>query len=393
MEKVILLRYGEIHLKGKNRGNFENALLKNIESAVFSVDKNSKVARIGGRYVVYNFDEANIEMLVDKCSKVFGLVSLSVAYQIDSTEENISSTLKNLIKNDNNFSSAKTFKVEVKRADKKFPIQSTEFAALMGGVVLDEYPHLKVDLKYPELQIDIDIRENGKTYIFKDKIKCVGGLPVGTSGNVLVMLSGGIDSPVACYLMAKRGVKISAVHFHSYPYTSKQAKDKVIELAHEVKDYCGNFNLYCVSFTKIQEAIHKNCKDGYMITIMRRIMMRICEQLCKRYGLQAVVTGENLGQVASQTIESMTSTESVLEKLPVFRPVLAFDKIEIIEIAKQIGTFNTSILPYEDCCTVFLPKNPLIKPKIELVEQEEAKLNIKELIDEAIANLEVISIN
>lgn len=392
MKKVILLRYGEIHLKGKNRGSFENALLRNIESAIFSVDEDAKVARIGGRYVVYNFNEANLERLVDKCSKVFGLVSLSVAFEIESDVENIKTTLKELIAQDNALATAKTFKIDVKRADKKFPIQSTEFAAMLGGVVLDEYPHLKVDLKTPEIQIDVDIRENGKTYIFKDKIKGVGGLPVGTSGNVLVMLSGGIDSPVACYLMAKRGVKISAVHFHSYPYTSKQAKDKVIELANEVKDYCGGFDLYCISFTKIQEEIHKNCKEGYMITIMRRIMMRICEKLCKKYGYQAVVTGENLGQVASQTIESMTSTESVLQSIPVFRPVLAFDKIEIIEIAKQIGTFNTSILPYEDCCTVFLPKNPLIKPKIELVEQEEAKLDIDTLVDEAIANLEIIKI-
>lgn len=392
MKKVILLRYGEIHLKGKNRGSFENALLRNIESAIFSVDEDAKVTRIGGRYVVYNFDEVNLERLVDKCSKVFGLVSLSVAFEIESDVENIKSTLKELIVQDNSLATAKTFKIDVKRADKKFPIQSTEFAAMLGGVVLDEYTHLKVDLKTPEIQIDVDIRENGKTYIFKDKIKGVGGLPVGTSGNVLVMLSGGIDSPVACYLMAKRGVKISAVHFHSYPYTSKQAKDKVIELANEVKDYCGGFDLYCISFTKIQEEIHKNCKEGYMITIMRRIMMRICEKLCKKYGYQAVVTGENLGQVASQTIESMTSTESVLQSVPVFRPVLAFDKIEIIEIAKQIGTFNTSILPYEDCCTVFLPKNPLIKPKIELVEQEEAKLDIDTLVDEAIANLEIIKI-
>lgn len=392
MKKVILLRYGEIHLKGKNRGSFENALLKNIESAIFSVDENAKVARIGGRYVVYNFDEGNIERLVSKCSKVFGLVSLSVAYEIESGVDNIKSALKELILQDNALSQAKTFKMDVKRADKKFPIQSTEFAAMLGGVVLEEYPHLKVDLKTPEIQIDVDIRENGKTYIFKDKIKGVGGLPVGTSGNVLVMLSGGIDSPVACYMMAKRGVKISAVHFHSYPYTSKQAKEKVVELANEVKDYCGNFDLYCVSFTKIQEEIHKNCKEGYMITIMRRIMMRISEKLCQKYGYQAVVTGENLGQVASQTIESMTSTESVLQKIPVFRPVLAFDKIEIIEIAKQIGTFNTSILPYEDCCTVFLPKNPLIKPKIELVEQEEAKLNIDELVEEAIKNIEIIKI-
>lgn len=392
MKKVLLLRYGEIHLKGKNRGSFENALLKNIESAVFSIDKDAKVSRIGGRYLVDGFNQENLELITQRVSKVFGLVSLSVAYEVVSTDENIKDCLKKLILNDEILKNAKSFKMEVKRADKKFPIQSTEFAAELGGVVLDEYSNLKVDLRNPEVQIDVDIRENGKTYIFKDKIKGVGGLPVGTSGTSLVMLSGGIDSPVAAYLMAKRGVKITCVHFHSYPYTSKQAKDKVIELANEIKDYCGGFKLYCVSFTKIQEAIHKNCKDGYMITIMRRIMMRICEKLCEKYGYQSVVTGENLGQVASQTIESMTSTESVLNKIPVFRPLLAFDKLEIIEIAKNIGTFETSILPYEDCCTVFLPKNPVIKPKIDLVELEEANLDIDSLVEEALNTMETIVI-
>lgn len=392
MKKVLLLRYGEIHLKGKNRGSFENALLKNIESAVFSIDKDAKVSRIGGRYLVDGFNQENLELITQRVSKVFGLVSLSVAYEVVSTDENIKDCLKRLILNDEILKNAKSFKMEVKRADKKFPIQSTEFAAELGGVVLDEYSNLKVDLRNPEVQIDVDIRENGKTYIFKDKIKGVGGLPVGTSGTSLVMLSGGIDSPVAAYLMAKRGVKITCVHFHSYPYTSKQAKDKVIELANEIKDYCGGFKLYCVSFTKIQEAIHKNCKDGYMITIMRRIMMRICEKLCEKYGYQSVVTGENLGQVASQTIESMTSTESVLNKIPVFRPLLAFDKLEIIEIAKNIGTFETSILPYEDCCTVFLPKNPVIKPKIDLVELEEANLDIDSLVEEALNTMETIVI-
>lgn len=391
MNKVILLRYGEIHLKGKNRGLFENALLKNIESAIFSVDQNAKVFKIGGRYVVSGFDESNLNFLKDKLCKVFGLVSLSIAVETENKEDAIVLAVKNFVK-EIDFSAVKTFKTEVKRADKRFPIHSTDFEAQLGGVVLDIFSNLKVKLACPDLTINVDIRENGKTYIFTNKIACSGGLPVGVSGKALVMLSGGIDSPVACYLMAKRGVQISAIHFHSYPYTSKQAKDKVITLAKEVKDYCGSFKLYCVSFTKIQEEIHKNCKEGYMITIMRRIMMRICEKIALKNGYLAVVTGENLGQVASQTIESMTSTESVLEKIPVFRPVLTYDKLEIIEISKKIGTFETSILPYEDCCTVFLPKNPLIKPKIELVEKEEAKLDIEFLVEEAVRNLEIIEI-
>lgn len=391
MNKVILLRYGEIHLKGKNRGLFENALLKNIESATFSVDSQSKVLKIGGRYVVCDFCQENLNLLKEKLSKVFGLVSLSVAIETENDENKIISAVQNFVKS-TDFNNISTFKTEVKRADKHFPIHSTDFEAILGGVVLDIFPNLKVKLSQPDLTINVDIRENGKTYIFTNKIPCAGGLPVGVSGKALVMLSGGIDSPVACYLMAKRGVQISAIHFHSYPYTSKQAKEKVITLAKEVKDYCGGFKLYCVSFTKIQEEIHKNCKEGYMITIMRRIMMRICEKIALKNGYLAVVTGENLGQVASQTIESMTSTESVLNKIPVFRPVLTYDKLEIIDISKKIGTFETSILPYEDCCTVFLPKNPLIKPKIDLVEKEEAKIDIEFLVDQAIKNLEIIEI-
>ena len=391
MNKVILLRYGEIHLKGKNRGLFENALLKNIESATFSVDRNAKVLKIGGRYVVCDFCQENLNLLKEKLSKVFGLVSLSVAIETENDENKIISAVQDFVKS-TDFNNVLTFKTEVKRADKRFPIHSTDFEAMLGGVVLDIFPNLKVKLSQPDLTINVDIRENGKTYIFTNKIPCAGGLPVGVSGKALVMLSGGIDSPVACYLMAKRGVQISAIHFHSYPYTSKQAKEKVITLAKEVKDYCGSFKLYCVSFTKIQEEIHKNCKEGYMITIMRRIMMRICEKIALKNGYLAVVTGENLGQVASQTIESMTSTESVLNKIPVFRPVLTYDKLEIIDISKKIGTFETSILPYEDCCTVFLPKNPLIKPKIELVEREEAKLDIEFLVEQAIKNLEIIEI-
>ena len=391
VNKVILLRYGEIHLKGKNRGIFENALLKNIESATFSVDGQAKVLKIGGRYVVFGFCQENSNLLVEKLTKVFGLVSLSVAYETENDAEKIIFAVQNFIKTVD-FGSVKTFKAEVKRADKCFPVHSTDFEAEIGGVILDIFPNLKVKLSQPDLTVNIDIRENGKTYIFTNKIACAGGLPVGVSGKALVMLSGGIDSPVACYLMAKRGVQIAAIHFHSYPYTSKQAKEKVITLAKEVKDYCGKFKLYCVSFTKIQEEIHKNCKEGYMITIMRRIMMRICEKIALKEGYLAVVTGENLGQVASQTIESMTSTESVLNKIPVFRPVLTYDKLEIIEISKKIGTFETSILPYEDCCTVFLPKNPLIKPKIELVEKEEAKIDIEFLVEQAIKNLEIIEI-
>ena len=394
MEKVVLLRYGEIHLKGKNRGFFDNQLIKNIESATKKIDEKSKILKVGGRYLISEFDDDNLEAIVSACTKVFGLVSLSIATKVESTPEKIEEVLNKLLEEgefDLEFSNS--FKIDVKRANKKFPIQSTEFERQLGGVVLDKFPNLKVNLTNPEKTIFVDIRENGSTFIFGDKIKCCGGMPVGTSGKGLAMLSGGIDSPVACYMMAKRGMKLSAVHFHSFPYTSQQAKQKVIDLAKEIVPYTGELDLYVVSFTKIQEEIHKKCKDGYMITIMRRIMMRICEKLAEKHGFQAVITGENLAQVASQTIESMTSTENALKNLPVYRPLIAFDKIDIIEIAKQIGTFETSILPYEDCCTVFLPKNPLIKPKIELVEKEESYLDMETLVNDAVDNLEFIHLS
>ena len=394
MNKVILLRYGEIHLKGKNRGFFESSLIKNIQSAIKKIDINAKIKKASSRYLVDGFESENLNRLIDTLSKIFGLVSLSICTEVENNPEVISKTLKQLIENGNfdQLEVANSFKVDVRRADKKFPIQSNEFERQLGGVVLDKYPDLKVNLTNPESTVFVDIRENGKTFIFADKIKCVGGMPVGTSGKALVMLSGGIDSPVATYMMAKRGLKLSAVHFHSYPYTSEQAKQKVIRLAEILTPYTGEINFYCVSFTKIQEEIHKNCKSDYMIAIMRRIMMRICEKLSEKYGFQAVITGENLAQVASQTVESMTATESVLENLPVFRPVIGFDKQEIVEIAKQIGTFETSIQPYEDCCTVFLPKSPIIKPKLQNVEREESKIDIEFLVEQALENIEVIKI-
>lgn len=394
MEKVILLRYGEIHLKGKNRGFFDNQLIKNIENVTRKIDSKCKLSKVGGRYLISEFSGENLERLVSVCTKIFGLVSLSIATKVPSVPEKIIEVLNDILSNDEfDLQFAKSFKVDVKRADKKFPIQSTEFERELGGVVLDKFPDLKVNLTKPEKTVFVDIRENGSTFIFADKIKCCGGMPVGTSGKGLAMLSGGIDSPVACYMMAKRGMKLSAVHFHSFPYTSEQAKQKVVDLAKLLVPYTGELDLYVVSFTKIQEEIHKKCKDGYMITIMRRIMMRICEKLSEKHGFQAVITGENLAQVASQTIESMTSTENALENLPVYRPLIAFDKIDIIEIAKKIGTFDTSILPYEDCCTVFLPKNPLIKPKISLVEKEESYLDMENLVNEAVENLELIHLS
>lgn len=387
MERVILLRYGEIFLKGKNRSFFENTLINNINTVMKKIDKDAKIKKASGRFLVYDFSVVNLERLTEALTKVFGLVSLSVAVKVENNQQKITETIKNMLQNDfYQLETAQTFKVEVRRADKNFPIKSNDFECELGGVVLEVYPQLKVNLTKPEVTVFVDIREDGNTFIFSEKIKAVGGMPIGTSGRALVMLSGGIDSPVATYMMAKRGLKLSAVHFHSYPYTSEQAKQKVIRLAEILTAYTGPLNLFIVSFTKIQEEIHKKCREEYMITVMRRIMMRICEKLAEKHGFQAVITGENLAQVASQTVESMTSTEIVLKSLPVFRPVIGFDKQEIVEIAQKIGTFETSILPFEDCCTVFLPKNPLIKPRVELVEREESKLDIEALISQAISD-------
>ena len=317
---------------------------------------------------------------------MFGIYSLSVADEIETNVENI----KNYFKT---FKLTNTsFRVSVNRADKKFPINSTEFSKIIGEIILDNNENLTVDLHTFKTEVSIDIRENGKTYIFSSIIKGLNGMPVGSAGKGLLLLSGGIDSPVAGYKIAQRGMIVDGLHFHSFPYTSENAKNKVISLAKLIKPYTHLKRLFIVSFTKIQEEIHKHCDGDYMITIMRRIMMRIAERISNEFGYKAIITGESLGQVASQTIESITSTNSVLDKIPVLRPLIAFDKDETIDIANKINTYETSILPYEDCCTVFLPKNPIIKPKLDKVKLEEDKLDVENLIENAIKNIEIVEI-
>lgn len=383
MNKAILIRFGEIFLKGKNKHVFERMLIHNILSTLKNYQV--KLTKISGRYILTEYDELYETDIIEKVSRVFGVYSLSPCFVVKTLQQNIEDCLKTLEITTN------TFKVDVKRADKFFPIQSTEFAALMGGVVLSKNPNLKVNLSKPETCVYIEIREDGNTYIYSTIIKCVGGMPVGSSGGGLLLLSGGIDSPVAGYLMSKRGMPLQAVHFHSFPYTSELAKDKVISLAKIISEYTGNIKLHIVSFTKIQEEIHKHCKPEFMITLMRRIMMRIAEIIAKQNNLKAIITGESLAQVASQTIESITVTNAVINDLPVLRPLIAMDKEDIIDISKKINTYETSILPYEDCCTVFLPEHPVIKPKMEKVLREEERLNIEELINEALAKIEVIN--
>ena len=380
--KVLLLKFGELFLKGKNKRDFEKLLMNNIKSKLkghdFSLEYTS------GRIILENYDEFEESILIEKLRMVFGLIGIAKAVEIDGDYENI----KNYV---SSISIDGTFRVSAKRADKRFPMTSVELERNLGEVVLNSNKNAKVDLHTPSVILYVEVRFNGKCYIYHENIKCLGGLPLGSGGEALLLLSGGIDSPVAGYLMAKRGLKLQAVHFHSYPYTSEQAKEKVIELARELSSYVDEIKLHIVSFTKIQEQIHMNCDAEYMITIMRRIMMRIAEKICERENLGAIITGESLGQVASQTMQSINVTNSVVS-LPVFRPLISFDKEEIMDIAKSIGTYETSILPYEDCCTVFLPKYPVIKPTIKRAEHLERFLNIELLVSEAINSEEVMVI-
>ncbi|MDD4832891.1 MAG: tRNA 4-thiouridine(8) synthase ThiI [Clostridia bacterium] len=381
--RVIVLRYSEIHLKGANRSYFENMLFSNIKTALsgyeYSLEKSTT------RYLIRAFNEDKTNELVDKLKNVFGLHSLSLANEVNSNIDEITQAALSYTKSDG------SFKVVTNRADKTFPMRSMDVSAEIGGRILNACSYLTVDVKNPDWNINIDIRENGKTLIYRDVIKCVNGMPVGTGGKGILLLSGGIDSPVAGYMMAKRGMSIRALHFHSYPYTSQLAKDKVLQLAALLKKYSVHMTVDIVSVTKIQTEIHKKCPEEFMITILRRFMMRIAEIIAKEKGIGAIITGESLGQVASQTLESIITTNSVVT-LPMFRPLIGFDKDEIIEIAKRIGTFETSILPYEDCCTVFLPKNPVTRPKLKIVEKVESVLDVDELIAEALQSVETVEI-
>lgn len=381
MKNAIIIRYCEIHLKGKNRGFFEKLLKENIKRSLRGI--NFKFTEMHSRYLIEDFDEFDYEIITEKLKKIAGIHTYSKALVVENSFEQIEQAAKTLCAEKNG-----TFKVATNRADKTFSPNSMETSMLIGGRLLEAYPkQLKVDVKNPDFTVFIDIREDGKSFVYTDVVHCLSGMPVGSAGKGLLLISGGIDSPVAGYMTAKRGMKLNCLHFHSFPYTGEAAKEKVIELTKKVGEYNGGINLFVVSFTHIQEAIHKHCPEEFMITIMRRFMMRIAQRLAEQQGDQAIITGESLGQVASQTIESITSSNSVVT-MPVLRPLIAFDKIDIIEIARKIDTYETSILPYEDCCTVFLPKFPAIKPNLERVKKAESKLDIEGLIDEAFKNVE-----
>ncbi|HIZ62971.1 MAG TPA: tRNA 4-thiouridine(8) synthase ThiI [Firmicutes bacterium] len=383
MEKVIIVRYAEIHLKGKNRGYFERVFCVNLEKTLKGL--RHELRRTSGRYLVAGFQDRDAEEICERIARVFGVHSYSLGYRVPNDLDSIFEAAKIVSPREG------TFKVDTHRADKKYPMTSPELNAEIGAKLLGEFPALKVDVREPQHVVYLDIREDGSALVFGKFEEGAGGMPVGTSSKGVLLISGGIDSPVAGYMMAKRGMEVEYLHFHSYPYTNEQAKDKVVELARILSRYTGGTSISTVKVTHIQEEIHKKCAAELNVTLLRRFMFRIAERVAKRKGAKCLITGESLGQVASQTIEGITSSNAVVT-LPVLRPLIGFDKEEIIIRAKKIGTFETSVLPYEDCCTVFLPEFPAIKPKLSFIEEEEAKLDIEALVNEALDSLERISL-
>ena len=374
MKKVLLLKFGELFLKGKNKKEFEKQLIGNIKIKLIEYDFDLTVTP--GRILISGYRELLEENIISDLTNVFGLISVSKAVELDTSVENIENYIAKI-------DIVGTFRVNVKRADKTFPIHSTDFEAKLGGIVLDNCPESSVDLHNPKTHIYIDIRLNKKTYIYYESVKCRGGLPLGTAGSALLMLSGGIDSPVAGYMMAKRGVIVDAVHFEAPPYTSDRARLKVEELAKIMSEYTGAVNFHCVPFTRIQEMIKEHCPEELFTIVMRRIMMEISQRIALSVGASCLVTGESIGQVASQTMLAMVCTDAVC-KIPVFRPLIGMDKTEIVEVSRKIGTYDTSIEPYEDCCTVFTPRHPKTKPRLEEVEKAQAAFDFEPLINQAI---------
>ncbi|NLP27108.1 MAG: tRNA 4-thiouridine(8) synthase ThiI [Clostridiales bacterium] len=388
MAEVILAKYGEIALKGLNKSTFENILMKNIRRRLrglgkFSISKAQSTIYIESENEESDLDEAYLMM-----KKVFGISTLSKATVTEKDYDAIVAETMRYF--DDELSFARTFKVEAKRADKSFPMKSPEICRELGAKILEAFPHLKVDVKKPEIIITVEIRDTN-AYIHSKKESGAGGLPVGTSGRAMLLLSGGIDSPVAGYMMAKRGLVISAIHFISPPYTSERARMKVEQLCKKITDYCGDINFYCVPFTEIQETIRKECPEEYFTIIMRRLMVEIAQRVAGRDGSMALITGESVGQVASQTIEALVCTDAVC-KMPVFRPVIGMDKTEIVDISRKIDTFEISIQPYEDCCTVFTPKHPKVRPTLEEIEVAENRVDFDEMVTKSIQETQKVTI-
>ena len=382
--RLIMIKYGELTTKKDNRKLFINALYYDLLYKLAGLD--FEITREMARMFI-EFHDTDLETIKEKINHVFGIHTYALVYKVRSTEEDITKELETRIK-DKTF---KTFKVETKRSDKDFPMESPEFSKKMGGVVLRTVPNITVDVHNPELTINIEIRKD-YSYIFFEEFKGIGGYPYGVQGKGLLMLSGGIDSPVAGYLAMKRGIKLDAVYFEAIPHTSLEARNKVIELVKKLNNYGQSIRLIVVPFTEIQEAIYKNCDQEYVITIMRRMMYRIMDRLVKRNKAHVIINGESIGQVASQTLTSMEVINSVTN-LPVIRPVACLDKLEIIDISKKIDTYDISILPFEDCCTVFVPRHPVINPVMDKCIREEEKFDYNTMIDNVITNLQYIKVN
>ena len=384
MQDIILVKLGEIILKGLNRRSFEQKLMANMRRKIAPYGNFSVYCLQSTVYVEAKDEEADVGAAFEALKKVFGIITLTKAAACEKDKDAITALAKEYLKE--YLEKAASFKVESKRSDKSFPLTSIELSQYVGGELSEAFPDIKVEMHDPELTVFIEVRDKA-AYVHSSPVKGAGGMPVGSNGKAVSLLSGGIDSPVSTYMIAKRGVKVIPVHFFSFPYTSEAAKEKVLELAHILEDYCGKLTVEIVPFTRIQEEIRDKCPEEYFTLIMRRFMMRIAERIANNYGAKAIVTGENLGQVASQTMEAMASTQSVIS-MPVLQPLIGMDKEEIIALARKLGTFDTSVLPYEDCCTVFTPRHPRTHPNIEDVEKAESALDVEALVEEALAGIE-----
>ena len=388
MNDIILLKLGEIVLKGLNRKAFERKLLNNIAARLKSIG-NFKISCLQSTvYVEPEDDSCDLEEAFEACGKIFGIISMTRASACEKDKDAIAQLAIRCLKEE--MQNAKSFKVESKRSDKSFPMTSIQLSQYVGGELQEAYPDTPVDVHNPELTVYVEVRDLA-AYVHANPVPGAGGMPVGSNGVAVTLLSGGIDSPVSTYMIARRGVRLIPVHFFSFPYTSEQAKEKVVELATLLTDYCGKMTIEVVPFTHIQEEIRDKCPEEYFTLIMRRFMMRLAEKIAVYYGAGAIVTGENLGQVASQTMEAMAVTRAVTT-LPIVQPLIGFDKEEIVRLARKIGTFGTSILPYEDCCTVFTPRHPRTKPKLKDVEAVEAALDVDALVEEAFNVIEQIPV-
>lgn len=390
MKEIILVKMGELVLKGLNRRQFEDKLIKNIKKSLRHLGE-FEIKNAQSTITIIPQDELiDLDDVCEQVRKIFGIVTYSrAAVCPEKTLESILETAPEYLAEQ--LKEVKTFKIEAKRSDKRFPYKSPEIARETGASVLRAFPHLKVDVRNPELVVNVEVRDY-EAYVRGAALKGAGGIPVGTGGNAVILISGGIDSPVAAYMMAKRGIRLTAVHFASPPYTSERAEQKVVKLLKKVAQYSGDMNMYTVPFTEMQEAIRDKCPEEYFTLIMRRLMMKISERIALDKGCKALITGESLGQVASQTIDALGCTDNATN-LPVFRPLIGMDKQEIVDISYKIDTYETSIEPYEDCCTVFTPKHPRTNPSLEKVIEAEALGNFEPMIEKALENLKVTYIN